>query len=371
MTRTKDNNTRLFFQLVKAGLWEQETRLSSCEGIDFNKIYLLAEEQSVVGLVAAGIEHFVDARVPQEIALTFVGSALQLERRNEAMNHFIGVLIEKLNDADIKPLLVKGQGVAQCYERPLWRASGDVDLYLSKDNYNKAKVFLSPYAEHVDKEDKHKLHLGMTIDSWIVELHGTMYTEISNKMNAVSDDVYADLFFNGNVRSWDNGGVIVSLPNPDNDVIIVFNHFINHFYGEGVRLRQVCDWCRLLWTFKDELDYVLLEKRLHKMGLFKEWKTFGLFAVDYLGLPEEVMPIIDKSVKYQKKARALSDLIIKTGKFGSKKSSCPGIEYTKWKGYLITFFKRMNEFCRIAKMFPVNAAKFFVIYSLNRLSAVI
>lgn len=85
-------------------------------------MYRLAEEQSVVGLVSAGIEHIVDVRVPQEVALTFAGSALQLEQRNKAMNQFIGVLIEKLRAADIYTLLVKGQGVAQCYERPLWRA---------------------------------------------------------------------------------------------------------------------------------------------------------------------------------------------------------------------------------------------------------
>lgn len=52
-----------------------------------------------------------------------------IEQRNVAQNQFIGALIQKLNATGIKALLVKGQGIAQCYEKPLWRKSGDVDLF--------------------------------------------------------------------------------------------------------------------------------------------------------------------------------------------------------------------------------------------------
>ena len=67
-------------------------------------------------------------------------------------------------------------------------------------------------------------------------------------MNRVADEVHRDIFFNGNVRSWNDNGVQVFLPSANNDVIIVFNHIINHFFLEGVGLRQICDWCRLLGT---------------------------------------------------------------------------------------------------------------------------
>lgn len=40
------------------------------------------------------------------------------------MNYFIGVLTDKIKEADIGAVLMKGQGVAQCYERPLWRVAG-------------------------------------------------------------------------------------------------------------------------------------------------------------------------------------------------------------------------------------------------------
>lgn len=84
-----DNNTRAFFALVKAGLWEQKVRLSQFGQIDFDVVFRLAEEQSVVGLVTAGIEHVIDVKVPQEIVLQFIGSSLQLEQQNLAMNEYV------------------------------------------------------------------------------------------------------------------------------------------------------------------------------------------------------------------------------------------------------------------------------------------
>ena len=69
----KHNNNQKAFLLVRAGLWETEARLARFEPIDFMEVYRLAEEQSVVGLVAAGIEHVEDIKVPQDCALSFAG----------------------------------------------------------------------------------------------------------------------------------------------------------------------------------------------------------------------------------------------------------------------------------------------------------
>lgn len=375
MQNKLNSNHQAFVALVRAGLWEEEVCLLKFGEIDFSEIYRLAEEQSVVGLVAAGLEHVVDVRVPQQLALTIAGEVLQLEQQNRAMNVFVAEIIERLRNTDIYALLVKGQGVAQCYERPLWRASGDVDLYLSKDNYEKAKVFLIPLAQHIETEDKKKLHLGMSIEGWIVELHGTMHTYISRRINKVNDEVHRDIFFNGNVRSWNNNGVQVFFPSANNDAIIVFNHFINHFYGEGVGLRQICDWCRLLLTYSKKLDLRLLKQRILRAGLMTEWKAFATFAVDSLGMPVEAMPFYPDGSKlqvaiYKKKAEKLLRLIIETGNFGHNKDYSYRSEYSGLIGNFITAWRRFNEFARIAMIFPWNAPKFYMTYLINRFRAV-
>ena len=339
--------------------------------LDFSAILDLAEEQSVVGLVAAGIEHVTEGRPAKKDVLQFIGRVTQLEQRNQAMNYFIGVLVDKMREAGIYTLLVKGQGVGQCYKRPLWRACGDVDLFLDAENYRRAKAFLTPMAEHVDGEDASRLHLGMTIDPWVVELHGTMDTEISKRINSGLAAIQKDVFENNGVRIWKNDAVDVPLPNPDNDVFIIFTHFIDHFYVGGVGLRQICDWCRLLWTYRTEIDRNLLEARLKEMGLNEEWKAFAAFAVEYLGMPVEAMPLYENSEKYRRKARKIRDLVIETGNFGHNKDESYRAKVGRVKSFFITFWRRLMEFVRLTTIFPLHAPRFFVNYVFTRIKVVL
>ena len=284
------------------------------------------------------------------------------------MNAFVAELIEKLRQADIYTLLVKGQGIAQCYERPLWRACGDVDLYLSKDNYKRAKSYLSPLAQNVENEDNKRLHLGMTIAGWVVELHGSMYTKLSEKMNRVSDEVYKDLFCNGSVRSCEINGVQVFLPSSDNDTIIIFNHFINHFFLEGVGLRQICDWCRLLWTYKESLHHGLLESRIRKMGLMTEWRVFGCFAVDYLGIPVEAMPFYSPALKWKRKAKRICKYVLESGNFGHNRDSSYRTKNPTAIVNTVTLWRRLCDFARFSSIFPCDSPKFFARYFWNRIT---
>lgn len=128
---------KIFLSLLKVGLWERGTKISAGSEVEWEKILRMAEEQSVVGLMAAATEHMKGMTVPQEWALQFIGEALAIEQRNKAMNAFVGELMERLQEAGIRALLVKGQGIAQCYERPLWRTCGDVDLFLNEEDYRR------------------------------------------------------------------------------------------------------------------------------------------------------------------------------------------------------------------------------------------
>lgn len=359
------NNEKAFFALVRAGLWEKDVRLWPFEGIEYDVIYRLAEEQSVIGLVAAGLEHVVDVKLPKDVVLQFVGQALRLEQRNAAMNIFIGVVIEKMRNAGINTLLVKGQGVAQCYERPLWRSCGDVDFLLDKENYSKAKDFLIPLSSNVESESGK--HLGMTIDSWIVELHGNLSCGLSVKMDRVISDVIDDAFFGERVRSWMNGNIPVFLPAPNNDIILIFTHFLKHFYKGGLGIRQICDWCRLLWTYQEEVNVALLEQWLKRMGLMSEWKAFAAFAVDYLGMPDGAMPLFTPNRKWSRKAKRIRGFVMRVGNMGHNRN---GYFFRKYPFVIkkgISFSRRFVDVCNHVLIFPIDTMRFFPTMIINGL----
>lgn len=366
-----EKNYQAFLALVKAGLWETEVRLASYGDIRYSYLLDITTEQSVAGLVTAGLEHVVDVKVPQTEALQFAGQILQLEQRNKAMNSFVAKLMDQLRTKDIYAILVKGQGVAQCYEKPLWRACGDIDFLLSNDNYQKAVSFLKPLATHIDEENAYTQHLALSIEKWEVELHGTMRTGLWKRFDKVLDDIQNDIFYCGNVRFWMNGNTQVFLPKADEDVVYVFAHILQHFYKEGVGLRQICDWVRLLWTFKDSIDVKLLERRISDMGAMTEWKVFASLAVQYLGMPVDAMPFYDSAPKWQNKADTFLSYILSTGNFGHKRDQSFRQSNSVVERKAKMFWHITKDSARQFAIFPLDSIKMWLIMMKTGLRALL
>lgn len=360
-----NTNTKAFFELVRAGLWGKEVRLSNYENIDFAEVYRLAEEQSVIGMVAAGIDHVVDVKVPQAWALQFAGQTIQLEQRNKEMNAYIAGLIDKLRKENVYALLVKGQGVAQCYEKPLWRCSGDIDLFLSDENFQRAKSYLLPLASSVEEEYVREKHLGLTIDGWVVELHGHLYSGLSSRVERELDKLQEDTFYGGQVRSWMNGQTQIFLLKAENDVYYVFTHILQHFYKGGVGLRQICDWCRLLYTYRDSLNYELLEQRIKRAGLMSEWKAFYNLASRYLGMPDLGSGLMVHDSRYDKKADRIMAFILKSGNMGHNRDKSHFSKYPYLIRKCVSMGRRIGDLINHARIFQLDSLRFFPRIMLN------
>ena len=226
------------------------------------------------------------------------------------MNFFIRDIVEKMNDDGVRSLLVKGQGLAQCYEKPQWRASGDIDFLLDQENYKHAIGFLKTFTSKTKYGGKYSKETSFTIGTYTIEAHGTLRAGLSSRIDKVVDEVQEDTFINNRFRIWHIGQTEILLPAPDSDLFLVFTHLIKHFYKGGMNLRQICDLCRLLWAFKGRIDSNLLEYRLRKAGLMCEWKVFSTFAVDALGMTVEEMPLYEEDERWRKKGKILSDYIL-------------------------------------------------------------
>lgn len=353
----KQSINNVFFSLVAAGLWERAVQLLPYGEIDYGLLLQLAEEQSVVGLIAAGIEYVSDAKPQKKDVIPFIGRTVQLEQRNIAMNNFIGAIVEKMREVGIYTLLVKGQAVAQCYARPLLRSSGDVDFFLNDVNYKRAKLLLTRLASSVDTDRGG--NQGMTIDSWTVEIHDSLHCGLSKRIDNVLSELQRETFMEGNVRTWKNGDVQVFLLSVENDILYVFNHFLKHFYKGGLGLRQICDWCRLLWTYRSELNVDLIHKRLKQMGLMSEWKAFGAFAVAYLGMNATDVPLYDNNWKWKRKAEHIKSFVMSVGNMGQNRDLSYFGKYPYVIRKCISMLQRVGDLIRHSIIFPIDSLRFF------------
>jgi hypothetical protein len=362
------NNREAFLALVRAGLWEKEARLSPYKEIDYSQVLSLAEEQAIVGLVAAGLEHVVDVNAPKTDVLQFVGQSLQIEQRNAAMNKFLASLVKKIVSMGLNPIVIKGQGIAQCYERPLWRSSGDIDLLFSQSQYNKAKNLLLPLSTDAPTENDETLECCFYIQNWAVEVHGSLNCLISRRADKMLGDIQNDVCEKQSYRVWKNGQTEIFLPSIDNDVLIIFTHIIKHFFRGGIGLRQICDWCRLLFSFRDDLDREKLSIRLKDLGLVSEWKVFAAFAVYVLGMPESAMPFFDASKKWKSKVKRILPIIINTGNFGHNRDVSYQQKYPVLLRKVISLCLLTGDSIRNFFIFPLDTVRAWGLMFTNKMS---
>ena len=384
-----DTATSIFFALLRSGLWGTEPEVpepiatgalahsevadgdadtgrprhkQSCDVSSpdieiWKRVFRLAAEQTVTGLIADGAATCPSGYVPKEVSLRLMSTLITTERRNTAVNALIAKIVPLFEKAGIPTVLVKGQAVAQCYLRPQGRMPGDIDLIVRPETYEAAKAVLSGIADKTDPESIDKLHFGAMVGDIEVEIHGTVRTSLGKKVNDILDTAQAELFRPDGCRVLNIDGISVRIPSVDFDALFIFVHLLQHFYCGGLGIRQLCDWARVLHTHSGKIDLNLLEARLKKMGIVSEWQAFIAFLVHYIGLPEQEAPLYDKHAAA--KADKIWKFMEKVGNFGKKRrrrdrSADP---------YIIrkmgSFVLNSGDFLRHATIFPIDSMKFF------------
>ena len=307
-----------FLELYRSGIWEKPVKEEIFDGsTDWETIKDLMLAQTVIGVCTNVISKLPAQLKPnQNIYFNLIMLTSNIEQANKAMNNLLIELFDVCEKLNIKAFLLKGQAVAQCYPKPLLRQSGDIDLlFLETGEYKKAvdelhKYFSVPMTE-VDPDRPHALFICKDI---VVELHGDIHGAINRKAMKNTMTWTKRMFAQNPSLICNIGEAKVVLPPVHFDALFIFLHAARHYFGSAVGLRQLSDWMRYLYTHKDDINRTELLKDIEYLGLTKVWSVFATMAVDYLGCPEEVMPLYNN--RYKKDAKRLLRYILDSGNFG-------------------------------------------------------
>lgn len=350
----------LFFNILKSALWGSDDRLdaSSLSRDDVMVALRIAKAQTVLGMVAnevmqtsslscllneadkAGLKRFVMSNLT-------TGQMLN--------NALINIVLE-LRKHGIDPVLLKGQGVAKYYPMPELRQCGDIDVYVGQDNFAKACEVIGEMSSPEDHQgDIPSLkHFHTRIGHAFIEIH--RYTDVywPKRYDRVYQKI-SDAGMHSDLVPLDFAGVPVMSPSVDFNVFFIFNHFWHHFIADGVGLRQLCDWVRLMHANHGKINLDYLSDVLGKMRLMKEWQVFGYIAVNTLGLPADEMPFYEP--KYKKTAEKVLELIMLEGNFGMENRK----DYKRPKGYVAgkwySFKRRFARNLRVLSIFPMESLR--------------
>ena len=281
-----------FFALLRSGLWnEVPDRSCFAGGTDWESLYRLAFEQTVAPLVTGGIHRLPRELLPAEPERLdpFLADLMATAQRNRQLDAFIPRLFKALEGIPV--VLVKGQSLAVDYPDPERRAPGDIDLLLLPSSYEAAKDILLPKATKVLEEARGIWHQGMRFRSIEVEIHGSISTLMSRKLDRKLAALLEEQFDGRPLPAVTIGGASVPVPDADFNAVYIFVHFLHHYWSAGVGIRQLVDWMTFISVHKRDIHPVILEVRLKDLGLLHLWKVFTGFAQAYLGCPAEKLPL--------------------------------------------------------------------------------
>jgi hypothetical protein len=325
--------------------------------VDWEALYRLSFAQTVGPLVTDGVNRLPKEYLPAEPERLdpFLGDMMATAQRNRVLDSFIPKVFHALRGIPV--VLVKGQSLAQDYPDPERRQPGDIDLLLPPSSYASAKEILLPKATHVSKEDLQTLHQGMHFYSVEVELHGSISTLMSRKLDRQLAGLLKEQFDGRTLPTVTIGGAEIPVPEANFNAVYIFVHFLQHYWSGGVGLRQFVDWTTFVSVHKRDIHPVILEQRLEELGLLNLWKVFTGFAQEYLGCPAEKLPLAARP-KPRKNAR-IWRYVRRCGNFGKNQD-----RKRKEESYLV---RKIHSLWRLViadrlrhfPVFPKESIRFF------------
>jgi hypothetical protein len=95
------------------------------------------------------------------------------------------------------------------------------------------------------------------------------------------------------------------------------------------------------------------------MGLMSEWKAFASFAVNYLGMPKETIPLYSDKMKWNRKADRICTFVMMVGNMGQNRD----MSYYNTKSYVVrkamSMGMRISDLISHAMIFPMDSLRFF------------
>lgn len=222
--------------------------------LSWRKLFELASEQAVFALATSAVKpvwNTLDAALRQEVRTHLYSVIVSEEIRLKAMWDLIGCL----RNADIPFAVLKGIGLSALYKTPELRESGDVDIYVGKDDEKRALALLQRYGVSIKKRNpaQHE-SAGYHPEIGPIELHAYLFREEDRKLWFGRSEKYSDTIDPFWCQRIDDEHEIPVL-SVQNNVEFLCLHCIKHFIREGISIRNILDIGLFLQTYEKEVNH--------------------------------------------------------------------------------------------------------------------
>ena len=293
-----------YFSLVRAALWHEPVYWPDEQTEDL--LWLNAQQGTGPLVFPSVLEQQTLASYARAQMKSVCVSTIQ---NQVPLQHTLEKAWKAMTKTGIRPVLMKGAGLAALYPEPHFRTWGDIDLYVGPEQYHPACAAMRatfPAALKFDEELDHYKHYNLIADGISIEIH-----RVTVSLQHPRDErLYARMEREGMVKAEeiDVNGLKVLVPEPTFNALFVFLHSWEHMLSAGANIRQLCDLALLLHHYAGRIDAPRLKKYLRALHLMDVWQIYAFILAERLGLPAQEALFYMPEVA-QRAERLIEDLL--------------------------------------------------------------
>ena len=355
---TRATTDRQLLALLRAGLWGEAPQAELfVPSTDWPLLHRSARRQTVAGVAFAGVERLpASCRPPREVLLAWYADARRIAAASHRVDEVLSLVTARYRAAGLRPVLLKGQGVARLYRDASLRQAGDIDLYFG-EACMRADAVASGWSG-VEAHPATRYHRSFTWQGVTVENHSR----------------YVDFYAPRNRRAWAHissrlaltdgsmlrlvDGSEVAVPSARMNALYLFLHLMHHFLQTGVGLRQLCDWACLLRRHGRSLDGAALSADLGSLGMLRAAGALARIVVEELGVPPCSVPAELLAAGRESDARLMLDDILASGNFGHDTARLRGFRRGRHLHNLKNYAAALARHARIFRLCPREVAAY-------------
>lgn len=268
------------------------------EQLDFGKLYSFSKGHGLSGFVACCPE--IMARMPKEIQAKFRYEFNISVAKDTAQELTISKFLDKMEEAGLRCLPLKGFYIKKKYPIPALRQMTDTDILIDADKIQE----IIPIMESLGmKYDHDTLHEAIFKSSQLViELHKELVPSNLGKLYEYYKDGWSKAVLCKDKK-------FVYEMSPEDTYIFVVNHIAKHYTQGGVGIKNVAD---IFVMFKEKMDENYINVELSKLGISDFHKTLKAVANMWFST--------NKDAEYDHKTLEMARFILGSGEFGNNEN---------------------------------------------------
>ena len=281
----------LFYELVQVALGEREKLSRRPTDEEWLQLFEKSQKQAVAGIVFVVLDKLsqVGQKLPALLLYNWIGLSEQIKNQNILLNNRCVEVTRIFSNAGYRSCILKGQGNAVMYPEPLYRCSGDIDIWVegSREDIRKFVFSICPNSKDGD------IHIDCPIFAdVVVEVHYIPRYSNVPKYNKRLQNWFKTKSgeqFTNRIKLTNESNSFVYLPTTTFNAVHQMSHIMGHFFVEGIGLRQFVDYFYVLKRLRVEKCSEDFEKLFEYLGMLKFARGVMWIEKNVLGLGDEFL----------------------------------------------------------------------------------